>query len=204
MSWQEIPGWMNFEPEYKEAVCGVADSHRGRKPKERRQQTFVEVGVAFGRSIACMARLALDAGFTRGGGIRIIGVDPFLEIMGQDQPDKRWIGQKYENARAAFEGFMGVHAREERELIELMQCSSLEAANSFPDHSLDLVWIDASHEYEHVSADIEAWLPKVRAGGTLGGDDYDLVDYPGVIRAVRETFAPYGYAVRGRAWKVVA
>lgn len=47
----------------------------------------------------------------------------------------------------------------------------------------DLVYIDASHEYEDVAADIGAWLPLVRPGGVLFGDD---ADWPGVARAVEE------------------
>ena len=39
------------------------------------------------------------------------------------------------------------------------------------DHSLDFVFLDASHEYKDVKDDIEHWLPKVKIGGTLGGDD---------------------------------
>lgn len=65
---------------------------------------------------------------------------------------------------------------------------SIEAANLYPDESLDLVCIDASHNYEDVKADINAWLPKVKPGGILAGDDYY---YPGVFKAVKEAFPEY-------------
>ena len=67
--------------------------------------------------------------------------------------------------------------------------SSLEGAHKFEDQSLDFVFIDASHEYEDVKKDIEAWLPKIKTGGILAGHDYYVgnVDYfPGVKKAVNE------------------
>ena len=46
------------------------------------------------------------------------------------------------------------------------------AAETIDDGSLDFCYIDANHMYEAVKTDIKAWLPKVRAGGILGGHDY--------------------------------
>jgi hypothetical protein len=56
------------------------------------------------------------------------------------------------------------------------------------DGSVDLVFIDADHSYEGVKADIEAWLPKVKVGGWIGGHDYKSPRFPGVERAVHERF----------------
>ena len=55
-------------------------------------------------------------------------------------------------------------------------------------HSLDLVFIDGDHSYDAVVDDIEAWEPKVRPGGVLGGHDF-AVNFEGVIRAVTEWVA---------------
>ena len=51
----------------------------------------------------------------------------------------------------------------------------------------DVVYIDAGHDYDSVKADIGAWLPKVRKGGIICGDDY-ISGWDGVIRAVDEAF----------------
>lgn len=54
--------------------------------------------------------------------------------------------------------------------------ASLEAAQDFPDASLDFVYLDANHAYEAVRDDIHAWWPKVKPGGMLAGDDYGVIE----------------------------
>jgi hypothetical protein len=70
-----------------------------------------------------------------------------------------------------------------------LKISSLDACKKFKNNSLDFVFLDASHEYEDIKMDIEAWLPKVKIGGILAGHDYynEGTDwFPGVKRAVKE------------------
>jgi hypothetical protein len=49
---------------------------------------------------------------------------------------------------------------------------STEAADRFADASLDFVYLDADHSREGLLEDLEAWHPKVRAGGVIAGHDY--------------------------------
>ena len=64
--------------------------------------------------------------------------------------------------------------------------ASIEAAELFPDDFLDFAFIDASHSYEDVKADILAWLPKIKKGGYIMMHDYGL--FEGVTRAANEIF----------------
>ena len=70
-----------------------------------------------------------------------------------------------------------------KDYIKPIQKSSLEASYDFPDDYFDFVFIDASHEYEHVKTDIENWFPKVKSGGVLAGHDYG---WKGVVDALKE------------------
>jgi len=49
----------------------------------------------------------------------------------------------------------------------------------------DLVYVDASHDYEDVLADLVSYYPLVRPGGILFGDDFGDA-WPGVPKAVTE------------------
>lgn len=66
------------------------------------------------------------------------------------------------------------------------QISSAEAANEYEDSSLDFVWIDGDHSYDAVIIDINAWLPKVKPGGWMGGHDYNHPQHEGVKQACCE------------------
>ena len=84
---------------------------------------------------------------------------------------------------------------------------SIEAAKKVEDSSLDFVFIDANHHYEHVVQDMIAWYPKVRSGGLFSGHDYGGGRvWHGVKRAVNEWCALRGYEVqtaRGNIWWVI-
>ena len=49
---------------------------------------------------------------------------------------------------------------------------SVEAARLLNDEYFDVVYIDASHDYESVKQDIHVWYPKVKKGGYLAGHDW--------------------------------
>lgn len=54
----------------------------------------------------------------------------------------------------------------------IMRSFSTDAAQFFPDGSLDFVFIDAAHDFYHVTQDIYHWERKVRSGGIVSGHDF--------------------------------
>jgi len=56
--------------------------------------------------------------------------------------------------------------------VTMIRMRSLEAAGNFNDESLDWAYIDSAHDFKNVSQDLNAWYPKVKRGGLLGGHDF--------------------------------
>lgn len=68
--------------------------------------------------------------------------------------------------------------------LRVLTMESWEAA-TVVEGKVDMVFIDATHNYEDCLADIKTWLPKTKK--LICGHDYSEV-WPGVVRAVNETF----------------
>ena len=66
--------------------------------------------------------------------------------------------------------------------VRLIPASTVDAAAAWVT-PIDYLYIDADHTYEGVSADLHAWVPKVRYGGLILGDDYGHRLFPGVRMA---------------------
>lgn len=80
--------------------------------------------------------------------------------------------------------------------LRIAKKSSLEAATEFRDEKFDMVFIDADHSYEGVTADIAAWKPLVSAGGIICGHDWD---WESVRKAVTDSL-PQAIPVAGSIW----
>lgn len=82
-------------------------------------------------------------------------------------------------------------AQQRSRQVVMHRAASVVVADRFPDNHLDWVYIDADHRYEAVRQDLAVWLPKLRPGGILAGDDYGLQGWwsDGVTRAVDEFVA---------------
>ena len=199
MTWKDIPGWSGFLETYDEMVATCPEGG-----------TLVEIGVAFGRSLAYLAGKVLDAG-PRLRGVRIWGVDPWWDTWWQvpehypthlERPS--WGGEWAQFGRdlggpfSAFVHCMRTHAPAELERVNVLRCRSADAAKIVgPCHG---VMIDGNHDYEAVAQDIALWKPHMMPGGILAGDDFHTGDFPGVVRAVTEAFPPGGFEVRGTTW----
>ena len=74
---------------------------------------------------------------------------------------------------------------------------SVEASSLFDEESLDVVFIDMSHEYEDVKQDLDVWLPKIKTNGYLAGHDRS---WDGVNRAITEKFGEKIQKSDGDCW----
>jgi cephalosporin hydroxylase len=198
MSYLEIPGWFSFAGTYDRMVDAAQDG-----------DTIVEIGVAFGRSLAYLARRVIDSKKR----IRVFAVDPWIDDRWEfpvdyplDAPRPGWGGEHAEWARelggpfSAFIASMRSHAPEELEIVKVLRARSADAAKILgPTRG---VLIDGSHNYEDVAQDIALWKPHMIPGGILAGDDWHETEFPGVCRAVREAFGPNGFEIDGTTWRV--
>ena len=67
----------------------------------------------------------------------------------------------------------------------IKRLTSSEAAKQIADRSLDFVFIDANHAYDHVVTDLDLWTLKVKSFGIICGHDYHMES---VRRAVNNKF----------------
>lgn len=158
--YHDIFGWFDFEEIYKNMVdLSPYKAH------------FVEVGCYRGKSAAFMGVEIFNSGKK----IRLDCIDFFTPQENIEGVPS--ITEVYENLSPLYE------------IVDyrLIQGSSVDASKSYPDKSLDFVFIDANHEYESILADINHWTPKVKEGGVIAGHDF-VHYYPGVIKAVKESF----------------
>jgi Methyltransferase domain/Glycosyltransferase family 9 (heptosyltransferase)/Glycosyl transferase family 8 len=64
--------------------------------------------------------------------------------------------------------------------IKKLKSDSREAAKKFRDGSLDALYIDGAHDEANFTADLDAWLPKLKKSGVLAIHDYGNPDCPDV------------------------
>lgn len=130
---------------------------------------FVEVGVWKGRSVAYMAVEIANSGKK----IDFYAVDTWDGTAPETDPSNiNHLPELQQNSEWLYELFLQ-NIEPAKEYITPLRMFSLEAVNQFEDESLDFVFIDASHDYENVKADVLAWLPKIKKTGVLAGHDYE-------------------------------
>jgi predicted O-methyltransferase YrrM len=66
----------------------------------------------------------------------------------------------------------------------IMRVRSMDAVPEFVDGSLDFVFIDGDHHFDHVVMDLVRWAPKVRKHGMVILHDYCIFEKAGIIKAV--------------------
>eukprot|EP00930_Biecheleria_cincta_P060765 TRINITY_DN46370_c0_g1_i1.p1 TRINITY_DN46370_c0_g1~~TRINITY_DN46370_c0_g1_i1.p1 ORF type:complete len:438 (-),score=77.45 TRINITY_DN46370_c0_g1_i1:167-1435(-) len=119
-----------------------------------------------------MAEIGVEAANTsqrlleRNPSLSYIGIDPYVRNEGL-----------YEDVRQRLSLFI------DSGRFTLHRSTSEVASKLEDDESLDIVFLDARHDYEAVSNDMKWWRPKVRPGGILSGHDFSWM-FPTVAMAV--------------------
>lgn len=179
--YKDIEGWFDYEEVFQQMVQEFDSGAH-----------FVEIGAYLGKSTAYMAVEIANSNKN----IRFDVVDTW-----RGSPEHQEGGVVYTESMVNDTAFaiFTENLKPAAAYYNPMKSDSVGAAKLYADNSLDFVFIDATHEYESVLADIAAWRSKVKIGGYLCGHDYDPPHWPGVVRAVDEMF-PDDFTVTGISW----
>jgi hypothetical protein len=102
------------------------------------------------------------------------------EIPGDAGMPQEWHDKNY------FEALKRIEAYSDRvHIVHIIKSFTSEAAKRIPNDSLSLCYIDACHDYFHVTKDMETYLPKLVNGGIMALHDYLAPQY-GVNSAVKD------------------
>lgn len=180
--YKSIPGSCPFRDFYIEMV----------RKAPRTPQVFVEIGCWKGRSAALMATEIANSGKP----IKFFTVDHF-----NGSPNH---GEDPDVAAGRLEAVARRNLAPVRKFVTIIPLPSVEASAQFAGGSIDFLFIDGTHDYDNVKADLLAWLPKMRRpGGLIGGDD---ANWRGVKEAAREVLGENAITIiephrKGRYWR---
>ena len=177
----DIGGWCDYSEFYRTIAHAISDG-----------ETFVEIGSWMGQSISVFCQALQDAEKTA----TVYCIDTFKGE--QNQPaHTATVEQHGGSIREVFE--RNTTDAGVRQMIEVIEGDSAESADLFEDGTIDVIYIDAAHDYDSVVKDLAAWFPKIKPNGIFSGHDYPWHE---VKRAVDEHAAANGYEIAqiGRVW----
>ena len=189
MQWHEIEGWFLWRSAQEEAVHFFPA-----------RSCFVEVGTYLGRSLCSLAEVVALSGKA----ISVIGIDTCRGSGPEGPRNRNYHDAAVERGGGTFAGELHKNILDcgYQDAVSLIIADSLDAARLFASTSIEWVHLDARHDYDGLKADIEAWLPKVRAGGWLSGDDYNKEKWPDVVKAV-DNLLPEAKPWSTQQWRLI-
>lgn len=158
-----VPGWFHHGTE----ILRLVEQHR---PK-----VCVELGTFLGASAIPVAR-----SIARWGGV-LTCVDTWSENVLQAGTTAPWV------LVTCARNFVAAGVTN----VRLMPTTTVDAARTWTE-PIDYLYIDADHSYASVLEDLIRWVPHVKPGGVMVGDDYGNRSFPGVKRAWDEFEQAHG------------
>lgn len=186
-----INGWWNYENFYRVILDNMPTDAK-----------IIEVGSWMGQSTVGMTLLAKK----KNKNVKIWAVDTWEGSLENINPGETSchvaiIDELDKKRTTLYETFLlNLKIFQVEDDIIPIRKTSEEASKDFEDGFAELVIIDAAHDYDNVSNDIKHWLPKVKKGGILAGDDYNPQSFPGVVAAVKDYFGEGNYQVYDTTW----
>ena len=156
-----LPGWCS--PEKGKRIARLA--------RDANTRLCVELGVFGGRSL-----VALALGLAQNGFGRVHGIDPFtksaaVEGTNGSANDDWWSKIDYEDIRG--KAVQAVEVNGLQPYVTFVRSKSMEVVGRYEDGSVDVLHQDSNHSAEVSTAEVRAWMPKLRLGGFWIFDDVD-------------------------------
>ena len=189
-SYKDIPGWINdAEFVYPEMVKQAQDGDH-----------FVEIGTLLGQSTTHMAKLIKESGKD----IKFDAIDIFWIIEHtiknyEDSGHPKSFYDYYNNITKEWNlSIIDIVKHPMRVLdvdkyVNFITCEEQYAHRLYDDDSLKFVWIDGDHGKDIVYNDLKNFWPKIKSGGTIGGDD---IHYDEVLDDVEKFSKEYDVKVK--------
>ena len=189
-SYKDVPGWINdAEFVYPEMVKQAQDGDH-----------FVEIGTLLGQSTTHMAQLIKDSGKD----IKFDAIELFRPVVHVVRNWKTSGHPKevYEYLSILLTEFdlrapdivnHPLSVLRIQDLVNLITCDEKYAHRIYDDNTLKFVWIDGDHGADVVYNDLVNFWPKIKVGGTIGGDD---IHYEEVLNDVKKFSMEYKVDVK--------
>lgn len=171
---EHLVGWHGNNPVFEKLIMETNPTH------------IIEVGAWLGQSTINMAKILKRDNRN----CKITTVDTWLgalEFIGSNNGDHNLM-KKNGYPQVYYQFLSNVVHNKVEKYIDPFPSTSLIAARYFEKNNIkaELIYIDGSHDYEDVIADLNAYWPLVKNGGIMFGDDFDIGAWPGVVQAVNE------------------
>jgi len=128
--------------------------------RDQLPELFNELGFKTGAEVGVLAGTYSELLCKNIPGLKMYGVDPYKAYI--QHPEQSELDAFYREAKQRLAPYD----------YHFITKTSLEAAKSIKENSLDFVYVDGAHDFDNVTTDLTVWMPKVRLGGIISGHDF--------------------------------